>query len=111
MGNPRTVMTFDPGLETFAAQFFDERGRKKRGDDGQPFIRSKGIDSFANFRKWFDASGENRANIQCFEFTCHVDYSSHWFRRRPPNAIRITDQIVAIVANQSPAWVIHQFAN
>ncbi|GEM_PF-3971219 len=69
MGYPQTAAAFHPGLKPFTSQFFNQRRRKKRRDDRKPLVRSECIDSGPDFRKWLDASSENRPNIQCFEFT------------------------------------------
>ena len=106
-----TNLTFNTRLKTFAAEFLNERRRKKRRDDGKTFVWPERINTFTDFRKGFDAFCQNRANIQCFELSRrHTDYSSQRFRRSPAEMTSITDHITEIVMNQTPACVIHQLA-
>src|SRR6266567_1074526 len=111
MRDPGAVLAFHAGLKTFAAKFLNQRRREERRDNRKPLVRPKRIYYFPDFRKWLDAFGENRTNIERFEFACHIDYSSQRFRRSPANVTSAADQNVAITLNQSPACAIHQFAS
>lgn len=106
-----TNLAFNTRLKTFAAEFLNERRREKRRDDGKAFVWPERIDSFPDFRKWLDPLCQDRANIKCFEFArAHVGYSSQRFRRSPAKLTSMTDQMTAILMNQTPACVIHQLA-
>ena len=56
------------GIEPFAAEFFDKRGRQKWGDDDEPLIWFEALNPPGDFRKRLNALFQKWANIQPLEF-------------------------------------------
>jgi cytochrome oxidase Cu insertion factor (SCO1/SenC/PrrC family) len=71
MRYPRAVLTFDAGLETFTAEFLNQRRREQRWHDRETFVRPERIDRLADFRKWFNAICKDWPYVGSFEFTVH----------------------------------------
>src|SRR6266487_2637485 len=112
MCDPRgAVLAFDARLETFAAEFLNQRRGKKRCNNRETFAGLERIDRGANFRERLDTTGDDRSYVECFEFAWHRFYSSKRFKRKLAAAISAADQNAAMKPNHSLACVIHQLAN